>query len=60
MYVKIEIEANGITTTHEAHDVAYLQEMLTLLLTATRGPFHYVEALAAEKSNGQMIFSDPE
>mgnify|MGYP003629181186 CR=1 FL=1 len=56
MQVEIAMKSNGITKTISA-DVDYLEDWLYLLSEATRSEWTSVESIAAERSDGRMVWS---
>ncbi len=56
MQVDIVMTSNGITKTISA-DVDYLEDWLYLLSEATRSEWNQVESIAAEKSDGKVVWS---
>jgi hypothetical protein len=56
MQVGITMKSNGITKTISA-DVDYLEDWLYLLSEATRSEWTSVESIAAERSDGRMVWS---
>ena len=56
MQVHITMELGGITKTLSA-DVDYLEDWLHLVSEATRSEWTNVESIAAERSDGRMVWS---
>ena len=56
MQVHITMELGGITKTVSA-DVDYLEDWLHLVSEATRSEWTNVESIAAERSDGRMVWS---
>lgn len=49
---------DGVVTTVEADALYFLGDVLDVMLRSIKPEFSYVASLAAEKDNGDMVFSD--
>lgn len=58
MKCTITIEHGNMVKTFSGTDLDFLSQWLDLMLEATKAEFPYVIDMAAEKTDGKVIFSD--